>query len=726
MGEELPQFSFAGKMSAVCKGGCATVAAIDRGWASLDPADGMIFVFFAWLIASLSVFVSYWAGGRAWRERFGVTMDLGRGARKMSGVWAEWALITYVALLVALVDKLTPAGSIMTISSNPLPHFAAVFLGTAVLVVIHETWEVVEARRTPQSYPEHARHLAFGYAPYTLFSTIMFCFCFLAAALIVDQFQAEQAKFLEHRVVLESAYDDLNFNDPKKDARSIMISVERINGLLSTTVYLITDQINSVLILLYCVLAINLLIEFTPMRSAYSPAAVVWTHAVVAATLILVVGIAAYIYSTAYLDLLQRALEKLSAVENRVVSDGWEGARRYYEVVTELRGKQGFTGFILTLTTGRGGVAFFRHGASGNLLVHQEGKCNADGWDYMNSATLLIGLLVVGYVGLVIASNRLARPVDRQLSVEGVSIPRQAQSRLIILNWNLGYAGLGKESEFIADGGNRILAPSAAIVEKNIAGIRRVLTDNSADVYTLQEASVASPLNYGRQLWQAVQQSLPGFNWIWLPDLQSRWLPGPIRLEHGLGTLSRVTVEEARTTALPLEPKFWFGLIRKQYAVLVSRMQIAERSASWVVINLHLAAFDERGNTRRRQLNTLLDLARVEHAKGNFVVLAGDWNMLLGGGEFPHSTHERFLEWVHPLPPTTLPPEWQLVYDPATPTVRTLHKPYVAGENFVGIIDGFLVSPNVEVEMVTALDLGFEYSDHNPVRAVFRARSKNE
>jgi hypothetical protein len=30
-------------------------------------------------------------------------------------------------------------------------------------------------------------------------------------------------------------------------------------------------------------------------------------------------------------------------------------------------------------------------------------------------------------------------------------------------------------------------------------------------------------------------------------------------------------------------------------------------------------------------------------------------------------------------------------------------------------IDGFLVSPNVDVASVKTLDLGFEYSDHNPV-----------
>lgn len=353
VGQGFQQFAFTGNMGELCRGGCRSL------WAGFDSDGSMLLVLGAWLIASLSVCAGYWAGGRAWRERFGVTIDAKRSGRKTSGVWAEWALITYVATLVYLVDKLTPAGSIMTLASHNATYFLAAIAVTAALVAGHEIWEVRVAYRATQSYPAHARDLAFGYVPYTIFSTVMFCFCFLAAALIVHQFLAEQAKFSEHRAILEKAYASLDVMGQQQGAAPVMISIERINGLLSTTVYLITEQINTVLLLLYCVLAINLLIEFTPMRSAYSPAAVVWTHAVVVATLMLVVGIAAYLYSTAYLIILQRALENLSLIEYHVIAGGWEGARRYYEVVTELRGKQGFTGFILTLTSGRGGIAFF-------------------------------------------------------------------------------------------------------------------------------------------------------------------------------------------------------------------------------------------------------------------------------------------------------------------------------------------------------------------------------
>lgn len=331
-------------------------------------------------------------------------------------------------------------------------------------------------------------------------------------------------------------------------------------------------------------------------------------------------------------------------------------------------------------------------------------------------------LFAAAYLVLVIVTNRSALPSDRPLEIAGAASGGVAQRRLTLLDWNLGYAGLGAESEFVADGGNRLLAPSGEIVDKNLAGIVKVLAAHRADVLTLQEVSKTSFLNFWRPVWASVQAALPETASVWLSDVRSCWLPWPVRLDHGIATISRVGIAEAYSVALPVEPKLWFGLLRKQYALLVTRLPIADDTRSWVVVNLHLAAFDENGTTRREQLRAVTGFALGEHAKGNFVVLSGDWNMVLGGREFPHRTEARFLDWVHPLPADAAPTGWRVVFDAATPSVRTLHKPYVPGENFVSIIDGFLVSPNVEVESVAAVDLAFAFSDHHPVLATFRAK----
>ena len=52
--------------------------------------------------------------------------------------------------------------------------------------------------------------------------------------------------------------------------------------------------------------------------------------------------------------------------------------------------------------------------------------------------------------------------------------------------------------------------------------------------------------------------------------------------------------------------------------------------------------------------------------------------------------------------------------DGAVPTVRNADGPYHDGQ-LVLSVDGFLVSPNVEVTDSEVVSTGFAYSDHNPI-----------
>ena len=64
-----------------------------------------------------------------------------------------------------------------------------------------------------------------------------------------------------------------------------------------------------------------------------------------------------------------------------------------------------------------------------------------------------------------------------------------------------------------------------------------------------------------------------------------------------------------------------------------------------------------------------------------------------------------------------LPQSVRLVYDPSLPTCRSLDQAYTGDrDNHVFyLIDGFLVTDNVQVEDVHTVDLDFAYSDHNPM-----------
>jgi hypothetical protein len=79
---------------------------------------------------------------------------------------------------------------------------------------------------------------------------------------------------------------------------------------------------------------------------------------------------------------------------------------------------------------------------------------------------------------------------------------------------------------------------------------------------------------------------------------------------------------------------------------------------------------------------------------------------------------------VHPFPQNALPQGWRIAIDETTPSVRTNERPYVKNENYTTVIDGFVVSPNVETLSVSTHDLDFQFSDHQPVTAKFRASAR--
>jgi endonuclease/exonuclease/phosphatase family metal-dependent hydrolase len=142
----------------------------------------------------------------------------------------------------------------------------------------------------------------------------------------------------------------------------------------------------------------------------------------------------------------------------------------------------------------------------------------------------------------------------------------------------------------------------------------------------------------------------------------------------------------------------------------------------FTLIDAHLSAFDAGARLRARQLAELLRLASAEYADGRHVVIGADFNYELCPSPRPHTTDPNHMAWLHPFPWQALPAGWRIAADPATPTFRSADKPYARGENYAGIIDGFIASPNVEILGVAGIDLDFAWSDHNPVALTVRAR----
>ena len=141
-----------------------------------------------------------------------------------------------------------------------------------------------------------------------------------------------------------------------------------------------------------------------------------------------------------------------------------------------------------------------------------------------------------------------------------------------------------------------------------------------------------------------------------------------------------------------------------------------------LVINAHLSAYDEKGKIRQQQLAYLKQHILKAYEDGKYVVVGGDFNHLLPGapaeGFLPN--HEATPEWVQPLPADFTPPGFHWAVDATVPSVRSVSTPWHPGVNYTTIIDGFIVSPNVEILSVHGDQMGFAASDHNPVTVTLR------
>lgn len=340
----------------------------------------------------------------------------------------------------------------------------------------------------------------------------------------------------------------------------------------------------------------------------------------------------------------------------------------------------------------------------------------------MKRALLIVGALVVAvgaYVAAFLAVNREVGARASDLEHERPTALADAGETLDLLIWNLGYGGLGAGSDFVADGGTHMFPPSRRAVRDNVAGIEAFLaTQLDTDVVLTQEIARAGPVNYWIDLRARVEHVLRDRERVVFADFKTRLMPWPLRMAHGQGIFSRAAVAETGVVALPAEDSGIFG-VRRRYAAPYVRLAGPQ---NWTIVSVHLAAFDPDAAVRTRQLHELMAWARREYESGRRVVIGGDWNFQLAQTDFLNTTEERFLFWLFPFPRDALSEGWRIGADAAIPSVRTNYQPYVAGENYVTTIDGFIVSPNVAIESVHGFHLGFAHSDHQPVRIRVRAQ----
>ena len=343
-------------------------------------------------------------------------------------------------------------------------------------------------------------------------------------------------------------------------------------------------------------------------------------------------------------------------------------------------------------------------------------------------------VLVTLFIGLLTMTEYRPDDVEVLIVENNVSEGVKLNESIRIMTFNIGYSGLGASEDFVMDGGSKGRPDSKEVVEGFLEGILSIIDTYSVDIYLLQEVDIDSRRSYQLNQVEAIRHHLGNdysstfaynFKALFVPFPVSRDFLGPV--ESGLQTLSVYEISHAERHQFPGSFSWPLRVANLKRAMMVIRIPIENETKELVVINHHMSAYDD-GGMRSQEMAYLREFMQNEVDLGNYVIVGGDFNHSFPGTleTFPLDEVLKTFWNVEAMEENYFGDDFTLVFDPTLPTCRLLHQPFVPSdplnpynpldkETQFYIIDGFIISNNVELVEVFTVNQWFEYSDHNPV-----------
>ena len=332
-------------------------------------------------------------------------------------------------------------------------------------------------------------------------------------------------------------------------------------------------------------------------------------------------------------------------------------------------------------------------------------------------------LLLIGYLSI---KEYKPREVETVTTTKGKNMLQQ-QTDISLLTLNIGYGGLSSSEDFFMDGGKNIQPKSKQLVEENLAGITTMLKEHPSDMYLLQEVDLNSKRSYHINQKESLSNALH-MSSTFAYNFNVPYVPFPIppigKVESGIVTMTNTTMSEAKRIALP-NPFSWpIRMANLKRALLETRFPIGGSDKELVVFNLHLDAYDN-GQGKIEQSKLLKKVLEEEYDKGNYVIAGGDFNQVFEGTQsFPQTGQKGWKPGS--ISSTDIPDHFSFSYDDTHPSVRVLNHAFTGDyeSSQVYVIDGFIVSDNINTKQTNTYDYQFRYTDHHPVQMTFQLKEK--
>lgn len=332
--------------------------------------------------------------------------------------------------------------------------------------------------------------------------------------------------------------------------------------------------------------------------------------------------------------------------------------------------------------------------------------------------------VVLSYILYVVLSyHRVGDNLTLEIEGDAENIA-SVNTEISLLTYNIGFGAYSADYSFFMDGGEHSRALSKEAVLDNINGVMDVIANENCDLILLQEVDTDGTRSYHVNQKNLISEKYPRFDQVFAENYDSPYFLYPIHEpiganKSGILTLSRFNINSSIRRSLPVENSLskYFDLDR---AYSVSFIK-TDNGKNLVIYNVHLSAYTSDGTIADDQLKMLSEDMQAQYEKGNYIIVAGDFNKdLLGDSSKYFKRSEGEYNWAAAFNNNLLPQGIKSYSGTNAPSCRNAEAPFKGdGTDFVLSVDGALVSENIEVLSCETVDTSFAYSDHNPVKLKF-------
>lgn len=336
-------------------------------------------------------------------------------------------------------------------------------------------------------------------------------------------------------------------------------------------------------------------------------------------------------------------------------------------------------------------------------------------------AILFLIILGIGFLSWVQYFRYYPRQVSSLFAQNKIEKSIEIGDSLGILMWNISYGGMPSEMDFFYSGGDKIQLNERKSKE-NFQNILDKITEyrDSTDVFLFQKIDTVSTRSYHKNQYFEIQNKLPEYESSFCLNFSVPYIPVPLNdpigaVHSGLLSMSKFGMNEYQRISLNDKEYFWpKKLFTAQKCIQLLSTDVGNKKLH--VLHVHLNSYDFQGEIRLAQLAQVERIADSLFQRGDYVVIAGGWNMSPPGFQkykirYGYKAKPAFPE----IDSSVYFENWKFEYNPIFPTSRSLAEEYRHGAINTSIKDFFICSPNVTILKVNTDHNEFKWSDHHAV-----------